>query len=106
LVQLRGPNEWSNRLELVKNGEFLRFILTDSTGREADISTRINDWVAGDRHDVSASYGTNADGPCCTTILYIDGREAGRNHYDGPFQPPAGCRCRSEVITPAAATDP
>lgn len=90
LLQLRGPNEWSNRMELVKNGEFLRFILTDSTGREADISVRITDWEAGQRHDVKASYGQATDGTCCQTSLFIDGRLAGSNSYQGPFQPPAG----------------
>jgi len=90
LLQLRGPNEWSNRMELVKNGEFLRFILTDSTGREADISTRITDWEAGQRHDVKATYGEAPDGTCCRTTLYIDGRNVGSNSYQGPFQPPAG----------------
>src|SRR5262245_24151014 len=90
LLQLRGPNEWSNRLELVKNGEFLRFILTDSTGREADISVRINDWEAGQRHDVQASYGQDSNGNCCKTSLFIDGRLAGSNTYQGPFQPPPG----------------
>ena len=48
LVELRGEHEWYNRLELVKNGEFLRFIVTADSGQEADISVRINDWQAGE----------------------------------------------------------
>lgn len=77
LLQLRGQHEWSNRIELVKNGEFLRFILTDNTGREADISHRITDWVAGEEHDVQATYG---DG---VTSLIVDGRVVGNNKYTG-----------------------
>jgi hypothetical protein len=88
ILQLRGPNEWSNRIELVKNGEFLRFILTDSTGREADISVKITDWQAGQGHDIEASYGPKPDGTCCQTQLMIDGRVAGTNQYSGPFKPP------------------
>jgi hypothetical protein len=76
LLQLRGQHEWSNRLELVKNGEFLRFILTDSTGREADISYRITDWVAGEEHDVQAMYGNGE------TQLVVDGRVVGKNKYN------------------------
>lgn len=77
LLQLRGQHEWSNRLELVKNGEFLRFILTDNTGREADISFRITDWVAGEEHEIRSGY---ADGE---TWLEVDGRVVGRNRYEG-----------------------
>ena len=28
LVQIRSENDWNNQLQLVKNGEFLRFIVT------------------------------------------------------------------------------
>ncbi|MGH7788854.1 MAG: LamG-like jellyroll fold domain-containing protein, partial [Candidatus Binatia bacterium] len=77
LLQIRQEHQWNNRIELVKNGEFLRFILTDDTGREADISVRITDWQAGDLHDVKASWG---DG---RTSLFIDGQLAGSNEYTG-----------------------
>ena len=79
LVQIRNENEWANRLQLVKNGRFLRFILADDTGREADISVPIDEWQAGQSHSVSASWG---DGQ---TSLFIDGRLAGSNTYQGNF---------------------
>jgi len=89
LLQLRGQHEWSNRLELVKNGEFLRFILTDSTGQEADISYRITDWAAGEEHDVQAMYGNGE------TQLIVDGRVVGKNKYnDAEFIPPPGTPLR------------
>lgn len=89
LLQLRGQHEWSNRLELVKNGEFLRFILTDSTGREADISYRITDWAAHEEHDVQAMYGNGE------TQLVVDGRVVGKNKYNDPeFNPPRGAPLR------------
>ncbi|MGD9762247.1 MAG: LamG-like jellyroll fold domain-containing protein [Candidatus Binatia bacterium] len=77
LVQIRNENEWNNRLELVKNGEFLRFIITDDTGKEADISTRITNWQNLEEHDVTATWG---DG---RTTLYIDGQVVGQNEYSG-----------------------
>jgi hypothetical protein len=82
LVQIRAENEWANRLQLVKNGRFLRFILADNTGREADISVPIDSWQPGDPHNVTASWG---DG---RTSLYIDGRLAGSNTYEGAFDIP------------------
>jgi Concanavalin A-like lectin/glucanases superfamily len=79
LVQIRAENQWANRLQLVKNGRYLRFILSDDTGREADISVPIDDWVPGESHGVTASWG---DG---RTSLFLDGRLAGSNTYDGQF---------------------
>ena len=79
LVQIRNENEWANRLQLVKNGRFLRFILADDTGREADISVPIDEWQPGQPHSVTASWG---DGQ---TSLFIDGRLAGSNTYQGAF---------------------
>jgi hypothetical protein len=84
LLELRGEHDWSNRIELVKNGDFLRFIVTPNSGQESDISVRIADWQAGDQHDVQASYG---DGK---TNLYIDGRLAGSNQYAGTLEFPQG----------------
>lgn len=55
LLQIREPHKWENRMQLVKNGQFLRFIVTDDTGHEADISFKIDKWVEGDAHNVTAS---------------------------------------------------
>jgi Concanavalin A-like lectin/glucanases superfamily len=79
LVQIRDPNSFGNRLQLVKNGRFLRFILADNLGQEADISVDIRDWQPGEQRQITASWG---DG---RTSLYIDGRLAGQNTYDGSF---------------------
>ncbi len=79
LVQIRNEHQWNNRMELVKNGHFLRFILADNTGREADISVRIDDWVEGETHSITATWGE------ARTSLFIDGRLAGSNTYSGDF---------------------
>jgi hypothetical protein len=79
-VQIRAENQWANRLQLVKNGRYLRFILSDSFGREADISVPIDEWVPGESHSLTASWG---DG---RTSLFVDGRLAGMNTYEGEFE--------------------
>jgi hypothetical protein len=79
LVQIRTPNGWDNRMQLVKNGRYLRFILTDNTGRESDISVPIDQWTPGQPHTVTSTWG---DGK---TTLYIDGQQVGQNTYKGSF---------------------
>lgn len=76
LVTLRSEHDWSNRLELVKNGRYLRFILSDATGREADISVPIDAWTPGEAHDVEATWGAQK------TALFIDGVKVGENTYE------------------------
>ncbi len=79
LVQVRTPNGWDNRMQLVKNGRYLRFILTDNTGRESDISVPIDQWAPGQPHTVTSTWGEGK------TTLYIDGQQVGQNTYKGSF---------------------
>lgn len=80
LVQIRTPHEWENRMQVVKNGDYLRFIVTDSTGHEADISYKIPDWVSGEVHRVHATWDNGV------TTLYVDGKRVGSNTYPGDLQ--------------------
>jgi hypothetical protein len=80
LMQIREPHKWENRMQLVKNGQFLRFIFTDNTGFEADISHRIDNWVEGDAHRVTATWDNGV------TTLYVDGRRVGTNSYPGALE--------------------
>lgn len=80
LLQIREPHKWENRMQLVKNGQFLRFIVTDNTGHEADISFKIPDWVEGDAHRVQATWDNGV------TTLYVDGKRVGSNTYPGQLQ--------------------
>jgi hypothetical protein len=77
LVRIQNNNQFENRMELVKNGRYLRFIFTDNTGREADISVPIDVWTPGERHTITATWGE------ALTSLYIDGKLAGQNTYQG-----------------------
>ncbi len=80
-VQVRNQDEFDNRLQIVKNGRYLRFILADNTGRESDISYRIDDWVPGEQHRIAATWGD------ARTALYVDGRLVGQSTYAGAFTP-------------------
>ncbi len=80
LFQIREPHKWENRMQLVKNGQFLRFIVTDNTGHEADISYKIPDWVQGDAHRIQATWDNGV------TTLYIDGKRVGSNTYPGDLK--------------------
>lgn len=82
LVQLRDPQRWENRIQIFKNGEYLRFLFTDGTGTESGVGTNIKSWAAGDRHHVTATW---ADG---MTYLYVDGVLAGTNPYSGQLDMP------------------
>ena len=79
-MQIRQEHEWNNRLEIVKNGEFLRFILTDNTGKEADISARITDWQPNEEKAIEFSWGNGR------TEATIDNQVVGRNEYPGELQ--------------------
>lgn len=83
LVTLRSEHGWSNRIELVKNGRYLRFILADNVGREADISVPIDSWTPGEAHDIRATWGEQK------TALFIDGAKVGENTYTEFVRPDA-----------------
>jgi len=80
LLQIREAHQWDNRVQMVKNGQFLRFIVTDNTGHESDISYKIDSWESGDAHRVTASWDNGK------TILYVDGKQVGSNTYPGQLQ--------------------
>lgn len=82
-LQLRDPQRWENRIQIFKNGPFLRFLFTDGSGTESGVGTDIKHWAAGERHHVTATW---AEG---MTYLYVDGALAGTNPYPGELTMPA-----------------
>lgn len=78
-VRLQVDGQWANRLELVRNGRFLRFIVTDSAGVERDISTLVDSWQPNEPHHVTATWG---DGQ---TSLYVDGRRIASAEIPNPL---------------------
>lgn len=80
LVAIHNLDQWANRVEVVKNERYLRYIFTDNTGQERDISLAIDQWQPGERHSVTATWGDSS------TMLYVDGRLVGRNTYPGSLE--------------------
>jgi len=85
LVQLREPNQWDNRLQIFKNGDYLRFILTDNTGIETDPAFRIDNWQPGDTHQITATWGRDENGAGVVN-LFVDGQLAAQKNVDGQLQ--------------------
>ncbi len=83
LVQIRDPNQWDNRIQITKNGQYLRFLFTDNTGQESGAGITINNWQPGDIHQVTATWGDSV------ASLYVDGRLVGQGNFAGQFQPQA-----------------
>jgi len=81
LVQLRDPNQWQNRIQITKNGQYLRFLFTDNTGVESGAGVAIANWQPGDNHQITATWGDQV------ASLYVDGRLVGQGNFDGQFQP-------------------
>jgi len=79
LVQLR-TSTFENRLQIFKNGRYLRFLFCDNTGIESGVGTDVSGWKPGERHMITATWG---DG---VTVLYIDGRSYGARDYDGELE--------------------
>lgn len=82
-IQLRDAQRWENRIQIFKNGPFLRFLFTDGSGSESGVGTDITSWAAGERHHVSATW---AEG---MTYLYVDGVLVGTNPYPGELTMPS-----------------
>lgn len=80
LVQIRQNGVWQNQLQLIKNFNSLRFIFIDDTGVERNVNTYIDDWPAGERHRVTATWGE------AMISLYVDGRLIGQDTYEGTFR--------------------
>jgi hypothetical protein len=89
LVQFRNPNDWNNRIQITKNGQYLRFIFTDDTGNESGAGIAIR-WDPGEQHQVTATWGEDPVTGQKLASLYVDGRLAGQSPYYGSFSPPSG----------------
>jgi hypothetical protein len=79
-VNLHTPNVWENRLQITKNGQYLRFLVADNTGQESGAGTVISGWQQGQSHLVTATWGQ------ALTSLYVDGRLVGSQTYQGQLE--------------------
>jgi len=85
LVQYHTEN-WANRLQIFKNGIYLRYLFTDNTGNETNLSVDMakEQWVAGDWHHVAVSWGDSL------ITMYVDGTQRQQGTYLGELDVPSG----------------
>lgn len=89
LAQLRNQNQWEDRLQIFKNGVYLRFLMAGDPGDgspalESNIGQNISDWAPGDWHHLAATWGQNDAGQL-TQSFYVDGRMVGQVPVQGQF---------------------
>lgn len=77
-------NEFANRIQIFKNGPFLRFLIATEEGIESGVGVNVMHWKPGEWHAVTATWG---DG---VASLYIDGALAGAREYVGEIVIPPG----------------
>jgi hypothetical protein len=85
LVQYH-TDDWSNRLQIFKNGIYLRYLFTDDTGNETNLSVNMaqEHWTAGEWHQIAITWGDSLIG------MYIDGNEREQGTYMGSLDVPTG----------------
>ena len=81
LLQLRGDT-WENRLQIFKDGPYMRFLFTPDSGIESGGGTNISNWQPGDQHQITATWGVTDSGERLAS-LYIDWRLAAQQPYQG-----------------------
>jgi len=77
LVRIDRPGDFQSRIQVIKSGEFLRFMFVDAQGADRNLTFSIAEWHAGDSHQVTATWG---DG---RLALYVDGSEAAKLEFSG-----------------------
>ncbi len=80
----RMPHAFENRVTIFKNGPFLRFLLADALGQEANIGYQIVRWRADEWHHVAATWGD------FVATFFIDGRPVGSTEYANEIIIPPG----------------
>lgn len=80
----RMPHMFENRVSIFKNGPFLRFLLADSLGQEANVGYQVSRWRADEWHHIGATWGDYV------ATFYIDGRSVGTTEYANDIVIPPG----------------
>jgi len=89
LFDLRTPNVWNNRMELVKNGQYLRFLMWDDQGNENGVAFQMKNWAPDEAHPVAVTWGADENGQRVMS-LYVDGALVGQKAYENDFNVPNG----------------
>lgn len=73
-----------NRIDLVKNGDMLRFVMRDSRGNENAIGVLIRDWQPDQSHPIAVTWGGDENGQKMMS-LYVDGALVDQRPYEYDF---------------------
>jgi hypothetical protein len=92
LVQMRTA-AWANRLQIFKDGRFLRFLLTPDSGTESGVGVDISGWPRGEAQHITTTW-TEAQTGQGILSMFINGRLVGQAPFDGQFQIPPGMDLR------------
>jgi len=79
LLRIDEPGKWENRVRLVKDFNYLRYMFFDDTGIEQNINTPIDNWRAGEPHDLTINWNQDTG----TIAMYIDGELMAEKPYEG-----------------------
>ena len=93
LVAIGSPGQTSDRLSVLKDGTFLRVLVSDSAGAESNLGVSISDWQPGQTHTISFVWGGGVE------QLYIDGKLAGQVDHPGVLQLPPEAQALNGSIT-------
>src|SRR6185295_2695445 len=85
LVQFH-TEDWSNRLQIFKNGIYLRYLFTDNTGTETNLDVNMENehWTAGEWHQIAVTWGDSL------ISMYVDGQQRKQGTYFGELDVPSG----------------
>ena len=79
LLVVGEKNEWKNRIRVVKNNNYLRAMHFDSTGTERGLGIEINNWKAGEQHQVTVGWSKKDQ----LLALFVDGAKVAERPLDG-----------------------
>jgi hypothetical protein len=88
LLQLH-TNDWANRLQIFKDGPYLRFLFTPDTGIESNAAVEIKDWQPGQSYQITTTWGATPSGDRVAS-LYVNGQLVSQQPYDGQLEIPPG----------------
>lgn len=93
LAAIGSPGQTSDRLSVLKDGTYLRVLVSDDTGAESNLGVSISDWQPGQTHTISFVWGGGVE------QLYIDGQLADQVDHPGVLQLSPGTSALNGSIT-------
>ena len=84
LIRIGSPGQFEQLGVFKDDGTYLRLLSSNAAGQESSIGVSVTDWVPGQYHVISFTWGDGVEG------LYIDGQAVGQIPYQGALEVPPG----------------